>query len=150
MNLFICLDIHIYICLDIDLYNCLHFSFHIDVYIRLELDMDIEFLRSYPQFSLHSCLLSPRAQHGSLQLSPHFSLHLSLHSPQAEHGSLQSSPHLSITSPRHGFLQSPPVFLIVAIWRVSGGLGLYCGGKNNLGRVIFNYLDENSWKIILD
>ena len=30
-----------------------------------------------------------------------------------------------------------PVFLIVAIWRVSGGLGLYCGGKNILGRVVF-------------
>ena len=29
------------------------------------------------------------------------------------------------------------VFLIVAIWRVSGGLGLYCGGKNILGRVVF-------------
>ena len=27
------------------------------------------------------------------------------------------------------------VFSIVAIWRVSGGLGLSCGGKNFLGRV---------------
>ena len=27
------------------------------------------------------------------------------------------------------------VFSIVAIWRVSGGLGISCGGKNFLGRV---------------
>ena len=38
---------------------------------------------------------------------------------------------------RENKLSFESVFLIVAIWRVSGGLGLYCGGKNILGRVVF-------------
>ena len=37
------------------------------------------------------------------------------------------------------------VFLIVAIWRVSGGLGLSCGGKIFLGRVEKSQISKNLW-----
>ena len=43
-------------------------------------------------------------------------------------------------------------WLIVAGWRVFGGLGLSCGGKNSLGRADFSwileYLEEKSWESI--
>ena len=41
-----------------------------------------------------------------------------------------------------------PVFLKVAGWQVSGGFGLFCGGKNLLGQAVFkqtlSYLEEKS------
>ena len=44
------------------------------------------------------------------------------------------------------------VLVKVAGWRVFGGLGLSCGGKNSLGRADFSwileYLEEKSWENI--
>ena len=44
------------------------------------------------------------------------------------------------------------VLVKVAGWRVFGGLGLSCGGKNSLGRADFSwileYLEEKSWESI--
>ena len=48
--------------------------------------------------------------------------------------------------------QSQSVLVKVAGWRVFGGLGLSCGGKNSLGRADFSwileYLEEKSWESI--
>ena len=47
---------------------------------------------------------------------------------------------------------SVSVLVKVAGWRVFGGLGLSCGGKNSLGRADFSwileYLEEKSWESI--
>ena len=47
---------------------------------------------------------------------------------------------------------SAAVLVKVAGWRVFGGLGLSCGGKNSLGRADFSwileYLEEKSWESI--